>query len=318
MSSHKPSRTQTSSLIVLASLIGLIVYSVCDDASDGFAEDYSAFTIELNCTLPSISDHMDIVSVGEGQTSQEELVTLATRLFHMDNATITHEGKEIILESGEKTLHCYPTDYIKYRDKTIDRDKIVPANDTALHTRADSFLDSLWEVWPLPEGDEIRFERLEYPDLAGSGSNHVSTQPQYVVYYHYIDGIPVLALNAEFNLGFAEGRVVYADISRLHTVSFERVELTKTPIQAILEAFPGAEFRGGGRVSSRVWFPVRGRIFVENFRVMHYNWHGPDSKPVGEAYVLFPYYKFDALVIGPDERGITQSIRLNREIKAIK
>jgi len=192
MSSQKPSRTQITSLIMLVSLIGLIYYSISDDTSDGFAEDYSAFTIEVNCTLPSIPDHMNIISVGEGQTTQKELVTLATKLFQMDNISITHEDKEIILKSGEKTLYYYPTDYIKYRDKSIDRDKIVPANDTALQTRADSFLDSLWEIWPLLDGDEIRFERLEYPDFTGSRGNYVSTPFQIVWKNDYPDSFQMV------------------------------------------------------------------------------------------------------------------------------
>ena len=316
MSSSLRLKTAVCILVVIA-VLGFITTRETTTISNVNDDDFSQFTIELNCVLPSPPEEINIISVGKGTYSQEELVKLATEIFQMDNVNVTFEEEDIILTSGEKTLHYYPTDYIKYRDRSIDRDKVVPVKETALLTLAEDFLDSLWVYFPLPEGDKIHFERTEYPDYHRTFTGKtVSSHPQYVVYYHNVNGTPVLALNAEFNLGFADGKIAYADISRLNTVGFESTKIVKTPIQAILEAFPGAEFRGGSGVASFTRVPVRGKIIVENFRVMHYNWHGPSSKPVGETYDLFPYYKFDVLIIGPDKEGKNQSIRMNREIKA--
>ena len=302
-------------LVILVAIIGISLVLDYSQNPETY-ENYSTFTIELNCTLPTIPEKMNIISVGNGTATEDEIIELAESLFQMNNLTKTYEEKTLILKSGEKTLQYYPTDYIKYRDRSYDRDKIVKVDKTRLNELSSEFLDSLMEYWELPSGDEIRYERMEFPDYSQVEDGFVSSQPWYMVYYHYINGTPVLALNAEFNLGFADGRIVYADISRITSLSVESVEIIKTPMQAIMEAFPGALFKSGKGVGSSVLFPVSGRIIIENFRVMHYNWHGPNSKPIGETYVLFPYYRFDALVVGSDFSGEEQLIRLNLEISA--
>ena len=314
-------REKTSSIyrIILIILVAIIGISLILDYTlhPRRYENYSTFTIELNCTLPVIPEKMNIISVGNGTATEDEIIELAESLFQMNNLTKTYEGKTLILKSGQKTLRYYPTDYIKYRDRFYDRDKIVKGNKTQLNELSSEFLDSLMEYWELPLGDEIRYERMEFPDYSLVEDGFVASQPWYMVYYHYINGTPVLALNAEFNLGFAEGRIVYADISRINSLLVESVKIIKTPMQAIMEAFPGAIYKSGKGVGSSALFPVSGKIIIENFRVMHYNWHGPESKPVGETYVLFPYYRFDALVVGPDVSRKIQRVRLNLEISAI-
>ena len=279
-------------------------------------ENYSAFTIELNCTLPTPVGKMNIISVGNGTATEDEIIELAESMFQMNNITKIYEDNCIILRSGDKSLRYYPTDYIKYRDHAYDRDKIIEGNKPPLTQLSSEFLESLYEYWKLPPGDEVRFERMEFPDYSRIDAGFVASQPWYVVYRHYLNCTPVLAFNAEFNLGFADGRIVYADISRINTASVTSITIFKTPMDAILEAFPGAIFKSGKGVGSYAAFPVSGKIIIEDFRVMHYNWHGPDSRPVGETYVLYPYYRFDALVVGPDSSGIIQSVRLNLEISA--
>ena len=304
-------------ILVVIAIIVFISYEDVNPEPTESVDDYSGFTIKLNCSLPTPPSEINIISVGKGNTTQEELVTLATELFQMNDVNVTIEDEALLLTSGEKTLRYFPTDYIKYRDRSINRDKVVPVNETALLKQAEVFLEALNEYYPLLYGDELRFERTEYPDYTRTDAGeYVSTQPQYIVYYHSLNGTLVLALNAEFNLGFADGKITYADISRINIVGSETTEITKSPVHAILEAFPGAEFKSGIGVSSSVLVPVRGTIIIENFRLMHYNWHGPNSKPVGEPYGLYPYYKFDALLVGPDKFGVTRSVRVNREIEA--
>ena len=312
---RKISKLHKIILIILIAVIGISI--VLDSKLNlGQHENYSAFSIELNCTLPVTQEKMNIISVGNGTATEAEIIELAESLFQMNNITINYEDNSIILRSGNKSLRYYSTDYIKYRDRDYDRDKIIEGNKTLLNQLSSEFLESLYVYWKLPSGDEVRFERMEFHDYSRIDAGFVASQPWYVVYLHYLNGTPVLALNAEFNLGFADGRIVYADISRINSVSVESVTVFKTPIDAIMEAFPGAIFKSGKGVGSSVAFPVSGKIIIENFRVMHYNWHGPDSKPVGEIYVLYPYYRFDALVVGPDSSGIMQSVRLNLEISA--
>jgi len=312
---RKISRLYKTSIIILIAIIGLSI-SLDFKLHPGRYENYSAFTIELNCTLPTPLEKMNIISVGNGTATEAEIIELAESLFQMNNITKNYEDNSIILRSGEKSLRYYQTDYIKYRDRAYDRDEIVEGNKTLLTQLSSEFLDSLDEYWKLPPGDDVRFERMEFHDYSRRGAGFVASQPWYVNYRHYLNGTPVLALNAEFNLGFADGRIVYADISRINTASISDVTIFKTPMDAIQEAFPGAIFASGKGVGSFAAFPVSGRIIIEDFRIMHYNWHGPDSRPVGKTYDLYPYYRFDALVVGPDSSGIMQCVRLNLEISA--
>jgi hypothetical protein len=124
-------------------------------------------------------------------------------------------------------------------------------------------------------------------------------------------------LNAEFNLGFADDKIAYAQISRIHIVEMTRVEISKTPLEALFEAFPGAQLSGGIGVGSRAAVPTSGRIIVEDMRLFYYNWYGARGRAVGESYELLPYYKIDALLSGPDERLMHQEMLVNVEIMAI-
>jgi hypothetical protein len=309
-------RIYQGTIILLIILIGVSFYDTNIENPDNHIS-YSSFTIELNCTLPPTPTTLKIISVGEGAITQEELIQLAKEIFHMDNPEITREKNSIILRQDQKTLQYHPTDFIRFNDGSIEGEKQVPINRTQLKETADEFLNLLGEYWLLPEGDEIRFSHFEFHDQNTTIDGKVSVQPQYLVYYHYINDTQVVALNAEFNLGFADGRIVSADISRINQNDAETVEITKTPIDAIFEAFPEAMFPSGKGVSSLGVIPVKGDIFIENFRVVYYNWHHPHSGILGEAYDLCPYYLFDAVLVGPSIAGETVILRTNREICAI-
>lgn len=280
---------------------------------------FEGFTITINCTLPDPPENMSRINVGVIPVDEEKVLQLAASLFEMNNvSTIQHEGKASIIVSGNKTLYYYPTDYIRFEDESIDREKIVEVNKTRLLALGDSFIQSLYEHWEKPPETELRLERLEYPDLNLSSSGEwVSDQPQYIVYHHYIEGTPTLALNAEFSLGFADGKIAYAQLSRMHIVNKTLVEISETPIEALFEAFPGAQLSGAVGVGSRAAVPISGRIIVEDMRLFYYNWHGARGRAVGESYELLPYYKIDALLSGPDERLMHQEMLVNVEIMAI-
>jgi len=280
---------------------------------------FEGFTITINCTLPDPPKSMYRIDVGTLPIDEEKALQLAASVFEMNiTSTVLQEGKALIIASGNKTLYYYPTDYIRFEDGSIDREKLVEVNQTRLLALGDDFIQLLYEYWGRPVETELRFERLEYPDLnLTSSGEYVSNQPQYITYYHYINGTPTLALNAEFNLGFAEGKIAYAQISRIHIVNTTRVELSKTPLEALFEAFPGAQLSGGIGVGSRAAVPTSGRIIVEDMRLFYYNWHGARGRAVGESYELLPYYRINALLSGPDERLIHRDIRVNVEVMAI-
>ena len=100
-------------------------------------------------------------------------------------------------------------------------------------------------------------------------------------------------------------------------VNMTSVEISKTPVEALNEAFPGAQLSGGIGVGSRAAVPTSGQIIVEDMRLFYYNWHGARGRKLGESYELLPYYRIKALLSGPDERLIHQEIRVNVEIMAI-
>jgi hypothetical protein len=280
---------------------------------------YEGFTITINCTLPDPPEKMNKIDVGTIPVDTEKILQLAANVFEMSNiSSILYEEDTLIIVSGNKTLYYYPTDYIRYDDESVDRDKVVEVNQTKLLALGDGFIQFLYEHWEKPVDTELRYERTEYPDLNLSSSGEwVSDQPQYIVYYHYINGTPTLALNAEFNLGFADGKIAYAQISRIHIVNMTSVEISKTPVEALTEAFPGAQLSGGIGVGSRATVPTSGQIIVEDMRLFYYNWHGARGRKLGESYELLPYYRIKALLSGPDERLIHQEIRVNVEIMAI-
>lgn len=280
---------------------------------------YEGFTITINCTLPDPPEKMSKIDVGTIPVDTEKILQLSANVFEMSNiSSILHEEDTLIIVSGNKTLYCYPTDFIRFEDESIDREKAVEVNQARLLALGDSFIQFLYEHWEKPVDTELGFERLEYPDLNHSSSGElVSDQPQYIVYYHYINGTPTLALNAEFNLGFADGKIVYAQISRIHIVNTTLVEISKTPIEALFEAFPGAQLSGGIGVGSRAAVPTSGQIIVEDMRLFYYNWHGARGRKLGESYELLPYYRINALLSGPDERLMHQEIRVNVDILAI-
>jgi hypothetical protein len=280
---------------------------------------YEGFTIKINCTLPDPPKRMSIIDVGVIPIDTEKVLQLAASVFEMTNvSSIRYDEDTLIILSGNKTLYYYPTDYIRFEDESIDREKAVEVNQTRLLDLGDSFIQLLYEHWEKPADMELRFERLEYPDLNLSISGEwVSDQPQYVVYHHYINGTPTLAMNAEFSLGFADGKIAYAQISRIHIVNKTQVEISKTPIEALFKAFPGAQLSGGVDVGSRAAVPTSGQIIVEDMRLFYYNWHGARGRALGESYELLPYYRINALLSGPDEKLIHQEILVNVEIMAI-
>jgi len=280
---------------------------------------YEGFSITINCTLPDPPKSMSRIDVGVIPIDTEKVLQLAASVFELSNvSSILYQEDTLIIVSGNKTLYYYPTDYIIYDDELIDRDKLVEINQTRLLGLGDGFIQLLYEHWEKPVETELRFERTEYPDQNRSSSGElVSDQPQYITYYHYINGTPALAMNAEFNLGFADGKIAYAQISRIHIVNTTQVEISKTPLTAILEAFPGAQLSGGIGVGSHAAVPTSGQIIVEEARLFYYNGHGARGRVFGKSYELLPYYRIKALLSGPDERLKHQEVRVNVDILAI-
>ena len=273
--------------------------------------------IELNCTLPHIPYKIEILHVETRSIDEEGLREIAINVFGFENITsIEDEGTSVTVTSGNKTLRYYVTDYITFEDRSYE-EKVVEVNETWLRDLGDGFIWMLDEHWEELTDTELLFERMEFPDLSlhSRGGDRRSEQPQYIVYYHHLNGTPILALNAEFNLGFADDRIVYAQISRINVADTTMVEITKTPMDAILEAFPDAKMGGGIGVTSRALVPVRGKIIIEDIRLFYYNWH---DAVLGESYDLVPHYKIKALFAGPDTHGNTQSVLQNRVISAIE
>ena len=192
---------------------------------------------------------------------------------------------------------------------------MIEVNKTRLRFQTSNILRLLDEYWEERTDTELVLERIELQDLnriAQSGELR-SLQPQYMVYYHHLDDVPILALNAEYNLGFAEDRIVYAQISKINISSTTEVEITKTSSAAILETFPNAMMEGTVGVASGALVPVRGKIIIQNIRLFYYNW----NDPLGQSYNLVPHYKITALLVGPDINGKMQSELLTRWIRAV-
>jgi len=271
--------------------------------------------MELNCTLPYVPDKMKILHVETRTINEEELREIASNVFGFKNITsMQHKDTRVILSSANKTLCYYVTDYIRFEDKSYE-EKVVEVNKTRLRSQGESFIQLLDEHWEEPTDTELVFERMEFPDLNLSrGGDWRSEQPQYIVYYHHLNGTPILALNAEFNLGFADDKIVYAQISRINVANATTVEITKTPMEAILEAFPNAKISGGFGIASRALVPVRGKIIIEDIRLFYYNWY---DAILGESYDLVPHYKIRALLVGPDIYWKTQSVFVDRVISAM-
>lgn len=301
------------SLIIIA--IGVSLYAFSPENTRG-DENYRGFTIELNCTLPNVPDKMKIFYVERRTINEEKLREIAINVFGFKNITsIQYEDTSVRLRSGDKTLCYYVTDYIRFEDKSYE-EKVVEVNKTQLRSQGESFIQLLDEHWEEQTDTELVFERMEFPDLNlhSRGGDWRSEQPQYIVYYHHLNGTPILALNAEFNLGFADDKIVYAQISRINVANATMVEITKTPMEAILEAFPHAKMGGSFGVASRALIPIRGKIIIEDIRLFYYNWY---ESILGESYDLVPHYKIKALFVGPDINGKTQSVLQDRIISAI-
>ena len=287
-------------------------------------DSHRMFTIELNCTLPPVPDYMEILHVETRNIDEGGLREIAINVFGFKNITsIQDEGTSVTVTSGSRTLRYYVTDYIKFEDRLYEEiedrsheERVVEVNETWLRDRGDDFIRMLDEYWEEPTDTELLLERMEFPDLNlhSQGGVRRSEQPQYIVYNHHLNGTPILALNAEFNLGFVDDRIVYAQISRINVAGTTVVEVIKTPMDAILEAFPDAKMGGGVGVASRALVPVRGRIIVEDIRLFYYNWY---DAVLGESYDLVPHYKIKAFLVGPDIQGNTQSVLQNRVISAI-
>ncbi len=106
-------------------------------------------------------------------------------------------------------------------------------------------------------------------------------------------------------------RKILAARARANTTD---VEITKTPMEAIQEAYPDAKVGGGFGVASRALVPVKGKIIIENIRLFYYNW----NDKLGTSYDLVPHYRIKALLVGPDENGKVQSMFHDSVIRAIE
>ena len=296
-------------------VVGVSLYVFSSENTRGY-ENYGGFTIELNCTLPNVPDKMKIFHIESRSINEDDLREIAINVFGFKNITSIHyEDTCGILRSVNKTLSYYVTDYIRFEDRTYE-EKVVDVNKTLLRSQGEGFIRLLNEYWGEPTDTELVFERMEFPDLYlhSRGGDWRSEQPQYIVYYHHLNGTPILALNAEFNLGFADEKIVYAQISRINVANATTMEITKTPMDAILEAFPHAKMGGSFGIASQALIPVRGKIIIEDIRLFYYNWN---DSILGESYDLVPHYKIKALCVGPDIHGKTQRVLGERVISAI-
>ena len=316
---NTPASTSLILLIILA--LSFILYTLLpdNDLSENenplSEETYSRFTIELNCSLPEVPNKMKILHIAASPLLEEEFQIIATKVFGFDNDTSIQKSKNhMAISSGNKTLSYYATHYIVFNDKTYEN-KVIDVNRTQLGRLTDDFLRSLDSYWEKRTDTELVLERMEFHDLNrySQGGDLRSLQPQYMVYYHHLNGTPVLALNAEFNLGFADDRIVYTQISRINVANTTEVEITKTPMEAILEAFPEAKIGGGFGVASTALVPVRGTIIIEEIRLFHFNW----NDGLGKSYDLVPHYRIKALFVGPDVNGKIQRGLQGRDISAI-
>lgn len=281
-------------------------------------ETYEGFTLIINCTLPDPPERMSRINVGVIPVDTEKVLQLAANIFEMNHtSSFFYEEDTLTIVSGNKTLYYYPTDYIIYIENSIDQHKLVEVNETKLLALGEGFIQLLYEHWEKPSDTELRFERTEHDHNRSSSGGWMSSQPMYITYYHYINGTPALAMNAEFNLGFADDKIAYAQISRIHIVNMTSVEISKTPVEALIEAFPGAQLSGGVGVGSRVAVPTSGKIIIEEMRLFYYNGRGARGRAFGKSYEFLPYYRIKALLSGPDERLTHQEIRVNVEIMAI-
>jgi len=200
---------------------------------------------------------MKILYIESRPINEEEVLEIAVNVFGFENiTTIKYEGNRLKLISGNKSLSYYETDYIVFEDRSYER-KQVEVDKTLLMSLGENFIQLLDVYWEKLTDTELVLERMEFPDLRlhSQPGQPRSEQPQYIAYYHHLNGTPVLSCSGEFNLGFADNNIVYTQISRLNIVNSTHVEITKTPIEAIMEAFPeakigesfGARARAGGR-----------------------------------------------------------------------
>ncbi len=310
-----------SGVFILLLVLGFTFYAfnpetgiIIDEDHYPFVENYAKFTIELNCTLPTMPDTMEILHVEGSSINEKEIQEIAMNVFNFENYSIQHKNNRVVLRSGNRTLSYYVTDYLAFRDSSYE-DKMIEVNKTRLRNQADNILQLLDAYWDERTDTELVLERIELHDLSRitqSGELR-SRQPQYMVYYHHLDDVPVLALNAEYSLGFADDQIVYAQISNINVSNTTEVEITKMPARAILETFPNAIMEGSVGVASSALVPVRGKIVIQNVRIFYYNW----NDPLGQSYDLVPHYKITALLVGPDINGKIKSVLLSRWIRAV-
>ena len=314
---RKPISTSLIFFLILA--LSFTVYALLPeneivDYSSG-EDNYARFTMELNCSLPSVPDEMKILHIAASSISEKEFQEIALNVFGFDNVTLTKKAKNrLVISSGNKTISYYATDYIAFKDTSYE-EKIIDVNRTKLRLLTNDFLQSLDSYWQERTDTELVLERMEFHDLNkySQKGNERSLQPHYIAYYHHLNGTAVLALNAEFNLGFTDDRIVYAQISRINVANTTEVEITKTPMEAIQEAYHDAKVGGGFGVASRALVPVKGKIIIEDIRLFYYNW----NDEIGMSYDLVPHYKIKALLVGPDVNGKVQSVFHNSVIRAI-
>jgi hypothetical protein len=328
-SNYQDRMKHKSALVFLIIIVAGISYYSLYPKNYPNGDSFRRFMLELNCTLPHIPDKTEILHVETRSINEEGLRDIAINVFGFKNITsMKNEGNRLSISSEGKTLRYYVTDYITFEDRFYENkgvemkeqsyeNRIIEVNETWLRERGDGFIRMLDEHWEEPTDTELLLERMEFPEinLHSQGGVRRSEQPQYIVYYHHLNGTHILALNAEFNLGFFDDRIVYAQISRINVVKTTIVENVKTPMDAIIEAFPDVKMGGGVGVASIALVPVRGRIIIEDIRLFYYNWH---DAVLGESYDLVPHYKIKALFVGPDIHGNTQGVLLNRVISAIE
>ena len=318
MKKRAPISTSLIFIIILAfsfTVYALLPENELVDYSSG-EDNYARFTMELNCSLPSVPDEMKILHIAASSISEEEFQEIALNVFGFDNVTLTKKAKNrMFIKFSNKTIVYYATDYIAFRDTSYE-EKVIDVNRTRLRLQTNDFLQSLDSYWQERTDTELVLERMEFHDLNqySQKGNEKSLQPQYMVYYHHLNGTAVLALNAEFNLGFTDDRIVYAQISRINVANTTDVEITKTPMEAIQEAYPDAKVGGGFGVASRALVPVKGKIIIVNIRLFYYNW----NDKIGTSYDLVPHYRIKALLVGPDENGKVQSMFHDSVIRAIE
>jgi len=300
---------------ILALVIGVSVYELSlGTGNEGSTESFVFFTVRFNCSIPEVPEQVKILSVRAYPVSGEKLVELAVDVFGFVNYTIEQgeDGPPSVV-SENMSLRCDGY-YVMFEDSSVNRDRLIEVNRADLRARGEAFIQLLYSHLENPAKTELVEERLEYHDLKKTGEGYISLQPQYFVFYHYLNGTPVLSLSTEYHLGFAEDRLANAYISSFTVAEVKHVETALSPREAVKEAFPGAAMPGGIGVASQAAVPVRGEIIIQDLKLFYFNW---DSVK-GVDHELYPTYRIAALIVGPDASGRTRMMLVTRWIRAVR